>query len=93
MLRNLPSVGHVARETPAGCIFHHQSQVCLCEDCLKGIDDVDMPLAKVGLDLRGGKGSSDKSGFTAHLMTYAKHPSQAILQLILCLKAKLTLQA
>ena len=52
MLCDLPSVGHIARENPAGCVFHHQGQVRLCEDCLKGIDDVDMPLAKIGLDLR-----------------------------------------
>ena len=51
MLCNLPSVGHIARETPAGCVFHHQSQVRLCEDCLKGIDDIDVPLAKIGLNL------------------------------------------
>lgn len=52
MLCNLPSVGHKAGEAAAGSILYDQSHVCLCEDCLKGIDDVDVPLPKVGLDLQ-----------------------------------------
>ena len=43
MLRNLPSVGHIAGQAATGCILHDQSQVRLCEHCFKGIDDVDMP--------------------------------------------------
>ena len=51
MLGVLPSVGDVGGEAAAGCVLHHQRQVGLRQDRLKGVDDVDMPLAQVGLNL------------------------------------------
>lgn len=52
VLRNLPSIGHIAGEAATGCILHDQSQVRLCEHCFKGVDDVDMPLPEIRLNLR-----------------------------------------